>query len=159
MTGRNWKRVQPRDLRDAMDCCLEYAKAKHNRSVDSVADLMGLASKWTLYKWIQEASLPSRLIKPFEHACGIDFVSRWLVVSGGKLVIDIPKGRKGGPEDIQALQASTHEAVGALMKFYEDKSNAEETLAAIQTALERMAWHKGNVEKYRQPELPFDEDE
>jgi hypothetical protein len=158
MSGRNWKRVQARDLRDAMDLCLEYAKVKHNRSVDTVADLMSLASKWTLYKWMQEASMPARSIKGFEHACGIDFVSRWLVVSGGKLVIDIPKGRKGGPEDIQALQASTHEAIGALMKFYEDKSNAEETLAAVQTALERMAWHKGNVEKYRQPELPFDED-
>lgn len=158
MSGRNWKRMQPRDLRGAMDLCLEYAKAKHNRSVDTVADLMGLTSKWTLYKWIQEASLPSRLIKPFEFACGIDFVSRWLVVSGGKMVIDIPKGRKGGPRDIQALQSATHDAIGALMTFYEDKSNAEDTLAAIQTALERMAWHKGNVEKYRQPELSFDDE-
>jgi len=159
MSARNWKRVQPRDLRDAMDLCLEYAKAKHNRSVDNVADLMSLASKWTLYKWIQEASMPARSIKGFEHACGIDYVSRWLVVSGGKLVIDIPKGRKGGPQDIQALQSASHDAIGALMKFYEDKSNAEDTLAAVQTALERMAWHKGNVEKYRQPELPFDEED
>jgi hypothetical protein len=158
MSRRNWKTIQARDLRDAMDLCLEYAKVKHNRSVDTVADLMGLASKWTLYKWMQEASLPSRLIKPFEHACGIDFVSRWLVVSGGKLVIDIPKGRRGTAHDIQELQAATNDAIGALLKFYGDPSDAEATLATIQTALERMAWHKGNVEKYRQPELPFDED-
>jgi hypothetical protein len=158
MSKRNWKRVQPRDLRDAMDLCVEYAKAKNNRSIDTIADLMGLASKWTLYKWMQEASLPSRLIKPFEHACGIDFVSRWLVVSGGKLVIEIPKGRKGKPDDIQSLQAATHEAVGALIKFYADQADTDATLAALQTALERMAWHKGNVEKYRQPELPFDEE-
>jgi hypothetical protein len=158
MSKRNWKHVQPRDLRDAMDLCVEYAKAKNNRSIDTIADLMGLASKWTLYKWMQEASLPSRLIKPFEHACGIDFVSRWLVVSGGKLVIEIPKGRKGKPDDIQSLQAATHEAVGALIKFYADQADTDATLAALQTALERMAWHKGNVEKYRQPELPFDEE-
>jgi hypothetical protein len=158
MSRRNWKTLQPHDLRGAMDLCLEYAKAKHNRSVDTVADLMGLASKWTLYKWMQEASLPSRLIKPFEHACGIDFVSRWLVVSGGKLVVEIPKGRKGKADDIQELQLATNEAVGALLKFYTDQTDAEATLAAIQTALERMAWHKGNVEKYRQPELPFDEE-
>ncbi len=158
MSKRNWKTVQARDLRDAMDLCLDYAKENHNRSVDSVADLMGLPSKWTLYKWVQEASLPSRLIKPFEMACGIDFVSRWLVVSGGKLVITIPKGRKGAAEDIQALQAITHEAIGALIKFYADQADADATLAALQTALERMAWHKGNVEKYRQPELPFDEE-
>ncbi|MDI1278049.1 hypothetical protein [Methylobacter sp.] len=158
MSRKNWKTVQPRDLRDAMDCCLEYARVKHNRSVDTVAELMGLASKWTLYKWIQEASLPARMIKPFQHACGIDFVSRWYVVSEGKLVIEIPKGRKGGPEDIQALQSATHDAIGALMQFYADPNDMDATLAAMQTALERMAWHKGNVEKYRQPELPFDED-
>ena len=158
MSGRNWKRVQPGDLRGAMDLCLEYARAKHNRSVDSVAELMGLASKWTLYKWVQEASLPSRLIKPFEHACGIDYVSRWLVVSGGKLVIEIPKGRNGTPEDVQVLQAATHEANGAVMQFYEGKISAEKALAAIQAALENMAWHKGNIENYRQPMLPFDED-
>jgi len=158
MSRRNWKTVQPLDLRNAMELCLEYAKAKHNRSVDTIADLMSLASKWTLYKWIQEASMPAKSIKGFEHACGIDYVSRWLVVSSGKLVIEIPKGRKGKADDIQELQLATNEAVGALLKFYTDQSDAEATLAAIQTALERMAWHKGNVEKYRQPELPFDED-
>lgn len=158
MSKRNWKRVQPRDLRDALDLCTEYAREKHNRSVDNIADEMGLASKWTLYKWIQEASLPVRLIKPFENACGIDFVSRWGVISTGKLVIEIPKGRKGEPDDIQALQTVTHDAIGALMKFYADKANVDDTLATLQTALERMAWHKGNVEKYRQPELPFDEE-
>jgi len=73
-------------------------------------------------------------------------------------VIAIPKGRNGAPEDIQALQAITHEAIGALIKFYADQADADATLAAVQTALERMAWHKGNVEKYRQPELPFDEE-
>jgi hypothetical protein len=158
MTRRNWKRTQPRDLRDATELCLEFARERHNRSVDSVAELMGEVNKWTLYKWMEAGSLPARLIKPFEHACGIDFVSRWLAMSGNKLVIEIPKGRKGTMEDMQALQSATHDAIGALMKFYEDKANAEETLAAVQTALERMAWHKGNVEKYRQPELPFDEE-
>jgi hypothetical protein len=158
MSRRNWRAMQPRDLRNAMELCLDYAKAKHNRSVDTIADLMGLASKWTLYKWMQEASMPAKSIKGFEYACGIDFVSRWLVVSSGRLVIDIPKGRKGKAGDIQELQLATNEAIGALLKFYADPSDMDATLAAMQTALERMAWHKGNVEKYRQPELPFDED-
>jgi hypothetical protein len=141
-----------------MDLCTEYAREKHNRSVDHISDEMGLSSKYTLYKWISECSMPVRLIRPFENACGIDFVSRWGVISTGKLVIDVPKGRKGTPEDINALQAVTHEAIGALMKFYADQSDEASTLASLQLALERMAWHKGNVEKYRQPELPFDED-
>jgi hypothetical protein len=159
MSRRNWKRVQPHSLRDAMDLCLEYAREKHNQSVDTIADTMGLASKWTLYKWVQEANLPSRMIRPFEHACGIHLVSRWLVVSSGKLVVDMPKGRKQGPEDIQALQEATHEAIGALIKFYNDQADADTALAAVQTALERLAWHKINVEKSHQPELPFDEED
>ena len=159
MSARNWKRTQPRDLRDAMNLCLEYAKVKHNLSVDSVADRMGLVNKWTLYKWVQECNLPARLIKSFEHSCGIDFVSRWFVISEGKMLIDIPKGRKGTPEDIQTLLAVTHESNGAVMRFYKNEISVEEALAAIQTALENTAWHKVNIEKYRQPELPFDEDE
>ena len=158
MSKRNWKTAQPLDLRDAMEMCLAFASHKHNRSTEHVADLMSLASKWTLYKWVQDASMPSRYIKAFEMACDANYLSRWLVVSGGRMVIDVPKGRKGTTEDINALQAVTHEAIGALMRFYADQADEATTLAALQLALERMAWHKGNVEKYRQPELPFDED-
>ena len=158
MSRRNWKRVQPRDLRDALDLCTEYAREKYNRSVDNISDEMGLSSKFTLYKWISDCSMPIRLVRPFENACGIDFVSRWGVISTGKLVIDVPKGRKGTPEDIQTLLAVTHESNGAVMQFYDNKISMEEALSAIQTALENTAWHKVNIEKYRQPELPFDED-
>ena len=71
MKQQNWKAVRPLDLRDAMEWCTKYAKAKHNRSVDSIADLMGV-NKWTLYKWMAEADMPARLIKTFEHACGVN---------------------------------------------------------------------------------------
>ena len=158
MLKRNWKRVQPRDLRDAMELCLDFARDKQNLSVDGVADMMGLASKWTLYKWVQEASMPYRLIPSFENACGIDFMSRHLVSRGGKIVIEIPRGRQCGAEDIQVLQGVLNDMAGQLIKFYTDKSDVAATLAIIQSALENIAWHKGNVEKYRQPELPFDED-
>jgi hypothetical protein len=158
MAKRNWKRVQPRDLRHAMDLCLEFAKERHNRSADHIADLMGEVNKWTLYKWIEAGSMPVRLVKAFEHACGIDFLSRWLAMSGNKLVIEIPIGKIADPEDMQALQEITHAAIGSLLKFYKAQANSDETLAAVQTALERMAWHRANVEKCRQPELPFDED-
>ncbi len=158
MPKRNWKRVQPYSLRDAMDKCLDYARETHNRSVDTVADLMGLPSKWTLYKWVQEASLPSRLIKNFEHACGVDFVSRYLAVSGGKLVIDMPRGRHVGPNAMHTLQVTLNDTVGELLDFYADKIGAEQAGAMLQTAMEQLAWHKINVEKSHQPELPFDEE-
>lgn len=158
MPRRSWKKVQPGNRNQAQELCLEYARVKHNRSIDQVADLMG-ANKWTLYKWLESGGMPLRLIKPFEHACGIDFVSRWLAISDNKLVIDIPRGKIGNADDIFALQESTNEAVGALLNFYAEKSTQQEALEAVQNALERMAWHKGNVEKYNQPEIPFETQE
>lgn len=160
MKKRNWKAVQPRDWQDAQDLCLQYAKEKHNRSVDSVALLMGEMNKWTLYKQIESGGLPLRSIKAFEHACGIDFVSRWLVQSGGnRIVIEMPRGRQCDAGDMNALSTVLNESIGALLKFYSDKQDADATLAAIQSALEGLVYHKGNVEKYRQPELPFDEED
>jgi hypothetical protein len=157
MSKRNWKAVRPLNLKDALDWCVRYAKAQHNQSVEGIADIMGV-NHWTLYKWIGEADMPARLIKAFEHACGIDYASRWLVESGGKMVVEIPRGKPCGPHDIQQLQAVYHVTVGELMGFYEDAQDIDSALSAIQTALEQTSWHKANVQKYRQPELPFDEE-
>jgi len=158
MAKRNWKRVQPGNLRQSIDLCLDHARENHNRSVDNIAELMGEVNKWTFYKWVETCNLPLRMLKPFEHACGIDLVSRWLAVSGGKLVIDIPRGKKLESGDILALQQTLNNTVGALLDFNADKISTEETISVIQTALEQLAWHKMNVEKSHQPELPFDEE-
>ena len=158
MPRRNWKKVQAGNLKQANDLCLQYAKEKHNRSVEMIADLMGV-NHWTLYKWADEGKMPINRVPSFEHACGIDFVSRWLAMRANKLVIDIPNGSQGNADDIFALQESTNQAIGVLLNFYAHKKTVEETLGPMQNALERMAWHKGNVEKYHQPEIPFDEDE
>lgn len=155
MRKKNWRGVQAYDLRHAIELCIEHARDRHNRSIEQVADLID-ANKWTLYKWIESGAIPANKIKPIEFACGVDFISRYLVVTSGKLVIDIPKGRRSGPDDMQVLQVATHDAVGALMKFYNDQADAKETLASVQTAMESLAWHKTNVEKTEQPELPFD---
>lgn len=157
MTRQNWKAVRPLNLKDAMDWCVRYAKARNNLSVEGIADIMGV-NHWTLYKWIGEADLPAKRIKGFEHACGINYVSRWLVESGGQMVVDVPTGKKCGATDVHQLQAAYHAAIGELLRFYEDQTGVDETLAALQTALEQTAWHRGNVTKYRQPELPFDEE-
>lgn len=156
MSRRIWKRVQASHLNQATELCLEYARDKKNLSVESVAALMGV-NHWTLYKWLESGGMPTRLIKPFEHACGIDFVSRWLAMGDNKMVISIPKGRGGNAEDMLALQASGTEAVAALIKFYSESADIDETLVAIQAALEGLAWHKINVQKSTQPEIPFED--
>jgi hypothetical protein len=158
MNKINWRNVRPTNIQDAFQWCIRYAKQKRNISVESIADVMGV-NHWTLYKWIGEADMPAKLIRGFENACGIDYVSRWTVESAGKMVIDIPRGRKCDGLEIHNLQTDYHTAVGLLMSFYTDLTGLDETLASLQNALEQTAWHQGNVKKYRQPELPFDEED
>ena len=158
MTKRNWKRIQPTSLRNALELCKDFAKERHNLSVERIAESMGLTDHWTVYKWIQTGRIPANMIRPYETACGIDYVTRWLAASSGRLLIDIPTGRKADAADMQALQELLNTAVGQLLQFYGGKAEAGDTLAAIQQAMEGLAWHRGNVQKHAQPELDFEEE-
>lgn len=157
MSRRNWKRIQPTSLRNALELCKDHAKERHNLSVERIAESMGLTDHWTVYKWIQSGRIPANMIRPYETACGIDYVTRWLAASSGRLLIDIPTGRKADAADMQALQELLNTAVGQLLQFYGGKAEAGDTLAAIQQAMEGLAWHRGNVQKHAQPELDFEE--
>lgn len=152
----NWKNRSASSLRQAMEYCLEHARVKHNRSVDQVADMMGQPNKWILYKWLENGRLPAVLIRPFETACGIDFVTRYIGHSDHKLLIDIPTGRKATSKDVNTLQASFTDAVGLLLQFYENNQDVDETLSALYQVMEQLAVHQGQVEKYKQPELDLE---
>lgn len=156
MKRKYWKDRQPSSLRQGMELCLEYARFKHNRSVDQVADMMGLANKWTLYKWLENGRLPSVLIRPFETACGTDYVTRFIAHSAHKLLVDIPTGRKATSTDVNALQASFTDAVSLLLKFYEDRQAVDETLSSLFLVMEQLALHQGQIEKFKQPELDLE---
>jgi len=138
-----------------MEWNLEHARAKHQRSVDRVADLMGQPSKWALYKWLESGRMPAILIRPFEQACGIDYVTRYIGHSGHKLLIDIPTGKRASGSDINALQSSFTQAVGLLLEYYDGRAEAEDTLGALYTTMEQLAWHQGEIERHRQPEFDF----
>ncbi|GLH34024.1 hypothetical protein BR1R5_34120 [Pseudomonas sp. BR1R-5] len=153
MSPRQWKRVQPNNLRDALKLCQQHAKERFNHSIERIAALMGLEDHWTLYKWIANGRMPAVLIPAYEQACGISLVTRWLASSGGKLLIDVPAGRTASTHDIQTLQATLHDATGQLMAFYADNVEAAAALAAIQAGLEELAWHRGNVQQHAQPQL------
>ena len=153
MSRRNWKQIRPTSLRQALELCKDHGRERKNLSVERIAVEMGITDHWTLYKWFQTGRIPANLIRPFEVATGIDYVTRWLAASAGKLVIDIPTGRDIKPNDMQALQELINTAVGTLLQFYDGRAKAPDTLAAIQTAMEAMAWHHGNVGKHLQPEL------
>lgn len=139
-----------------MELCLEFARAKHNRSIDHIAELMGQANKWTLYKWLENGRLPSVLIRPFEAACGADYVTRYIGHSAHKLLIDIPTGKRASGKDVNTLQASFAEAVALLLNFYDNQKDSEVTLCALYQVMEQLAVHQGQVAKFQQPELDFE---
>jgi hypothetical protein len=140
-------------LQDAIEACVEHARDRHQMSVDRIADEMGLASKWTLYKYIESASIPARLIRPFETACRCTFITQHLAASARKLMIDMPTGRKAVASDIHALQAACTAAIGALLHFSTGKTDAPTTVLAVTEAIERLARERAEVERHAQPEL------
>lgn len=135
---------------------MEYAREKHNRSVDRIADLMGLANKWVLYKWLESGRMPAILIRPFEAACGIDLVTRYIGHSANKMLIEIPTGKRVTSTDLNELQSSFAGAVSLLVEFYERKNGSDEALAALTGLLEDVAWHRKNVQEHLQPGLELE---
>lgn len=150
-----WSRMQPSSLRHAMGLCKDHAQAVHNRSVERIADLMGLADHWALYKWLQNGRMPACLIRPYEGACGIDFMTRWLSASAGKLLVCMPTGKHTTPADMVELNSHFASALQLLTNFYADPTRADPaaTVQALHVHLQQVAYHERNVAAYAAPEL------
>ncbi len=150
-----WKRLQPRSLPHAMEACIDIARDLHNKSVERVAEHMGETGHWTIYKYVQSGRIPANLIRPFELACGADYVTRWLAASAGKLLIDVPTGRRLKESDVVTMHNGFGAALQLLTDFYAGKATAGDTLEALQNHLEAVAWHHHNVRQHGAPELDF----
>ncbi|RIX47475.1 MAG: hypothetical protein D3M94_07320 [Rhodocyclales bacterium GT-UBC] len=142
-----------------MKACLDHAMTKHRRSVDHIAADMGLANPWNLYKWVESGRIPAVLIRPFELACRCNYVTSYLAHAAHRLIIDIPTGRMPTSSDLPAVQAATHDAMGALINFAAGKAKAEEVMTAVTTAMEQLAYHRENAARAAQPELELDQPE
>ena len=149
---RNWKRIIPHNLRDAFRLVKDHGIAEKRLSVERQAELIGKTPDW-LYKVMADGSMPANMIQMFEAICGADYVSRHLVVSGGKLVIEAPVGRACDASDIQALQEILNAAVGKLLAFHADKAEPEEVIATMTDAMQKLAWHRKNAADRVQPSL------
>lgn len=99
--------------------------------------------------------MPSNLIRPFEHACGIELMTQYIATSAHKLLVNVPSGRASSAEDINELQASFSEAVSLLIGFYKTQNNSQlnTTLAALNSVMSEIAYHRENVSKVSSPEL------
>ena len=153
MTRRNWKALQPTSLRHAFELCKDHARERLNKSVEGIADDMGLADHWVLYKYLQKGSMPANLIRPYELACGIDYVTRYLAASNGRLLVQIATGRKLTHGDIVELHEHFAKAVQLLTSYYAKPDDPSAALAALTTHMEHVAWHRQNVAQHINPQL------
>lgn len=155
MARRDWKRVVPGSLLDAMRLTKDFARERRKLSVERIAELMGVTSD-SLYKWLATGRMPANLVPVYENVCGVNFVSRHLAASSGYLVVPMPTGRALQATDIQELQMLLNTAVGAILAFADGNREATDTLAAIESGMGALAWHRCNVEKHQQPELELE---
>ena len=111
----------------------------------------------SLYKWLATGRLPAILILAYEHACGCHFASIWYATSAGKLVIDMPTGRKADGTELLDMNSSCAAALQLLTAFYAapHAADPEATLAALRQHMEQVAFHHNNVAQYATPELEF----
>ncbi|WP_241020158.1 hypothetical protein [Burkholderia sp. Ac-20345] len=142
----------PGSLLEAFRLCKDHAREERGLSVERIADLMALTAD-TVYKYLATGRMPGTLIPVYEHVCGVHYVSRFLAASSGYLVIPVPTGKGVSPADVQALQSVLNEAVGAILEFAAQRSDADKTLSAIHAGMCALAWHHGNVGRAAQPEL------
>jgi len=155
---RGWNSLQPTSLRHALESCKDHARERLNRSVEGIAAEMGLTDHWSLYKWLQNGRMPANLVIPFESACGIDYVTRWLASSKGRLLITIPTGRQLKDSDVVGLHNGFGAALQLLTDFYAGKADPADTLSALTAHLGNVAWHRANVAQHAEPQLDFTPD-
>ena len=154
--SRNWKRVQPTSLRHALELCKEFARERRNVSIEGIAVRMGVTDHWTIYKWIQTGRIPANMVHPYEIACGMNFVTRFMAASDNKLLIDIPTGRALINSDVVELHNGFGVALQLLTDFYSGKADATATTEALMMHLNQVAFHHANVSKHATPELQFE---
>ena len=152
---RDWKRVQPSNLRDAFRLCKEFAREKKNLSVERIADEMGISDD-LLYKYLSDGSMKAREIRVFERICGAQFVTNHLTASANRVVIDIPTGRAASALEINELQTVIADAMGLLIRFYGGDADQAATEAGLTEILIGVAWHRENAHKSTQPELELE---
>nr|WP_225747741.1 putative phage tail protein [Eikenella sp. Marseille-P7795] len=95
----------------------------------------------TYYRWLLDNTLPLNRIAQFEALSGSRYISEYLsVLHGDRVVIEIPRGRKGKAADIAQVQSQTAEAIALLAKWHEDGSGVDETIEALTNVLSLLAY-------------------
>jgi len=150
------KSRKPISLADAVDLDEEHALNARRRPRKAMEELMD-TSRSEYGRWINDLELPLGKLLQWSEFCGSTHVIEYLALASGKLVIDIPTGRKVAAADIHQLQSVLNDAVGQIIKFASGQEDAATALSAIHAGMAGLAWHKVNIEKHQQPELELGE--
>lgn len=140
------------NLDEAIQMCADYATEKLRRPPKVLADLMGVEVK-TYYGWLSKNSMPLNRLRQFEAFCGVGHISEYLCAASGKVVIDVPIGRRASVATLAEAQTNSAHAFALLARFYENRATAEETIEALSITLSDLAFQRQNVAKYTEQEL------
>ncbi|WP_374348543.1 hypothetical protein [Chitinimonas sp.] len=154
MSKRNWKRERPTSLQDAFNLSCDFALEEHRRPAKQMWELMATTQQ-TYSRWTAEASMPVNRIPQFEQLCGCRFVSDYLALAAGRMVVDLPLGKKADAVEVAELQARAAETMALLIRFYQGRAALDETLMALDEVLRGLGYHRANVVKVAEPELDF----
>lgn len=156
MRKRNWKKERATSLVHSFELAGDYALEVLRRPPKQMAELMD-TSLPTYYRWISEGAMPASKIRQFEHLCGCHFVSDYLALAAGRMVVEMPVGKRATESDIAALQSGTAQAIHLVIEFYAGRAALDETTSAMDDALRGLSFHRANVTKLAEPELDFGE--
>lgn len=159
-TKASWKRLQANSVKDALRLNKEYARTFKRLTVPAIAELMAI-SEDRLYKWLSTGDMPTSYIPAYEHICGVQYVTQYLGIRTGKILIDIPNGRNPKEIELAALQKLSAHAISLLINHYHDDEDADidKTSAALTRLLQGVAYHRENIKAQPELDLYGDEDE
>lgn len=148
----------PTSFTEALRMCKDYAKAKHNMSVERIADEMGMTPS-RLYQHLDTGDMPFNRVRSFQSACKCSYVTMYMAHSDDCMLIKIPTGKKMTDEQMLDFQSSFNKALTSLTEFYKSHSNPDQAMADLTNHMTVSAWHRANLEKALQPELDFEGEE
>lgn len=148
----------PTSFTEALRMCKDYAKQKHNLSVERIADDMGLTAG-RLYQHLENGDMPFNRVRSFQRACRCNFVTQYMAYGDNCMLIPMPTGKNVSDDTMLNIHTTFNKAMTELTEFYKSSADPDGALAALTTHMESAAWHRRNVEKHMQPEFEFDSEE
>lgn len=153
MAKQSWNRITPNDIPQALQLSVDHGREKKNLSIQRIADLMGVSSQNTLYGWLSSGRMPLMMVPAFEHATGINLVTRFLAHGQNKLLVEMPTGKRAQNHDIANLVINANQTFGQLMRFFDGEESAHDVSAALKGLMEDLEKQRRNLDQYKQPEL------